>query len=133
MTVSFVAGITLPGGFESDPNSHNQGMAILTRKTTFRAFVVSDAIAFTFSAVAIFIYVLMADVSIEPQSKEIVGKLYDLAAICQCLSLFAVVIAFATGMFATLSHSLGLAITVCSIGCLSILLYLLVLIYSARK
>ncbi|KAM3345260.1 hypothetical protein P3S68_024969 [Capsicum galapagoense] len=47
MIVTFAAGITLPGGFESDPDSHNQGMAILTRKTTFCAFVISDAIAFT--------------------------------------------------------------------------------------
>ncbi|KAM3236609.1 protein ACCELERATED CELL DEATH 6 isoform X3 [Capsicum annuum] len=133
MTVTFAAGITLPGGFESDPDSHNQGMAILTRKTAFRAFVVSDAISFTCSAVAIFIYFLMADLSIEPQSKEILGKLFDIAYFFQCLSLFAVVIAFATGMFATLSHSLGLAITVCFIGCLSILLYLLVVIYLARK
>ncbi|KAF3640893.1 hypothetical protein FXO38_21887 [Capsicum annuum] len=63
MTVTFAAGITLPRGFESNPYSLNQGMAILIRKTSFRAFVVSDAIAFTFSAVAIFIYFLMADVN----------------------------------------------------------------------
>ncbi|KAM3268319.1 hypothetical protein P3S67_031260 [Capsicum chacoense] len=112
MTVTFAAGITLPGGFESDPNSHNQGMAILTRKIAFRAFVVSDAIALTCSVVAIFIYFLMADESRGPPHLEIVNKLYDLAAIFQCLSMFAVVIAFATGMFATLSHSLGLAVTV---------------------
>ncbi|KAF3679800.1 putative peroxidase N-like [Capsicum annuum] len=41
MTITFAAGITLPGGFESDSNSPNQGMEILIRKTTFRAFVVS--------------------------------------------------------------------------------------------
>ncbi|PHT87333.1 hypothetical protein T459_09439 [Capsicum annuum] len=41
MTITFATGITLPGGFESDSNSPNQGMEILIRKTTFRAFVVS--------------------------------------------------------------------------------------------
>ncbi|KAM3345197.1 hypothetical protein P3S68_024906 [Capsicum galapagoense] len=133
ITVTFAAGITLPGGFESDPNSHNQGMAILTRKTAFRAFAISDAIAFTCSAVAIFIYFLMADTSRSPQSKKLVLKLYDLAGIFQCLSMLAVVIAFATGMFATLSRSLGLAVTVCFIGCLTILLYVLVFIYIERK
>ncbi|PHT87340.1 hypothetical protein T459_09446 [Capsicum annuum] len=96
MTVTFAAGITLPGGFESDSNCPNQGMSILIRKTTFRAFVVSDAIAFTFSVVAIFIYFLMADTSRNPQSKKIVKKLYDLAVIFQCLSMLAVVIVFAT-------------------------------------
>ncbi|PHT49042.1 hypothetical protein CQW23_13250 [Capsicum baccatum] len=63
MTVTFAAGITLPGGFESDSDSPNQGMAILIRKTAFRAFVVSDTIAFTCSAVAIFIYFFMADIN----------------------------------------------------------------------
>ncbi|KAM3236397.1 hypothetical protein P3L10_016434 [Capsicum annuum] len=47
MTVTFTARIALPGGFESNPDISNQGMAILTRKTAFRAFVVSDAISFT--------------------------------------------------------------------------------------
>ncbi|KAM3236625.1 hypothetical protein P3L10_016662 [Capsicum annuum] len=133
MTVTFAAGITLPGGFESNPDSNNQGMAILIRKTAFRAFVVSDAIAFTFSAVAIFIYFLMADVSIDPEDKKTLEKLYHLSGVCLCLSMLAVVIAFATGMFATLSHSLGLAVTVCFIGCLSILLYFLAFIYTWRK
>ncbi|KAM3268253.1 hypothetical protein P3S67_031194 [Capsicum chacoense] len=123
ITITFAAGITLPGGFESDSDRPNQGMAILIRKIAFRAFVVSDTIAFTFSSAAIFIYFLMASVISEPQHKKKFQKFYDLAGICLCLSMLAVVIAFANGMFATLSHSLGLAITFCSIGCLSILLY----------
>lgn len=111
MTVTFTAGITLSGGFESDSDG-DQGMEILIRKTTFRAFIVSDAIAFTCSAIAIFIYFLMADES-RPPHLEIVNKLYDLV----------------TGMLATLSHSLGLVVTVCLIGCYSILLYFLAFIY----
>ncbi|KAF3630132.1 hypothetical protein FXO38_27333 [Capsicum annuum] len=81
MTVTFVTGITLPGGFESDSDNPNQGMAILIRTTTFRAFVVSDVIAFTFSVVSIFVYFLMEDTSRDPQSKKIVKKIYDLASI----------------------------------------------------
>ncbi|KAM3270643.1 hypothetical protein P3S67_028845 [Capsicum chacoense] len=110
MTVTFAAGFTLPGGFESD--SPNKGMAILIRKTAFRAFVVSNAIGFTCSSVAIFIYFLMAEQSRHPSSSSTVKKLYDVAGILQFLSMLAVVIAFATGMFATLAHSLGLAVTV---------------------
>ncbi|KAM3247101.1 hypothetical protein P3L10_008868 [Capsicum annuum] len=68
-------------------------MAILIRNTTFRAFVVSNVFAFTFSVIAIFVYFLMADTSRDPQSKKILKKIYDLASIFQCL---AVVIAFAT-------------------------------------
>ncbi|KAM3268297.1 hypothetical protein P3S67_031238 [Capsicum chacoense] len=127
MTVTFAASITLPGGFERDPDSSNKGMAILTRKTTFRAFLVSDANAFTCSAVPIFIYFVMANVSTKIQHKHI-EKLCNRAIIFLCLSMLAVVIAFATDMFATLSHSLGFAVTVCFIGCLSILLYFFVII-----
>ncbi|KAM3247094.1 hypothetical protein P3L10_008861 [Capsicum annuum] len=117
MTVTFVAGITLPRGFESDSDNPNQGMAILIRNTTFHAFVVFDVIAFIFSVVSIFVYFLVADTKRDPQSKKIAKKIYDLAGIFQCLT---VVIAFATGIFATLSHSLGLTITICSIGYLLI-------------
>ncbi|KAM3268565.1 hypothetical protein P3S67_031506 [Capsicum chacoense] len=94
--VTFAAGITLPGGFERDPVSSNQGMAILIRKTAFRTFVVSDAIAFTFSAFAIFIYFLMAGHSRFPQCKKIVIKLFNLAGFCLYISMLAFVIAFAT-------------------------------------
>ncbi|KAM3319345.1 hypothetical protein P3S67_006545 [Capsicum chacoense] len=79
MTDTFVTGITLPGGFESESDNPNQGMAILTRNTIFRAFVVSDVIAFTFSLVSIFVYFLMEDTSRDPQSKKVVKKIYDLA------------------------------------------------------
>ncbi|KAM3345507.1 hypothetical protein P3S68_025216 [Capsicum galapagoense] len=60
VTVTFAAGFTLPGGFESDLNSSNKGMAILIRETVFRAFVVSDTIAFTCSAGAVFNYFYIA-------------------------------------------------------------------------
>ncbi|KAM3268329.1 hypothetical protein P3S67_031270 [Capsicum chacoense] len=95
MTVTFTAGITLSGGFESDLNG-DKGMDILIRKTTFREFIVFDDIFFTCSAIAIFIYFLMADESRPPQL-EIVNKIYDLIGIFQCLSMFAIIIAFETG------------------------------------
>ncbi|XP_059292181.1 ankyrin repeat-containing protein ITN1-like [Lycium ferocissimum] len=60
VTVTFAAALTLPGGFESDPDSHNKGMAMLIRKTVFRAFVVSNAIAFTCSSSAVFSYFFIA-------------------------------------------------------------------------
>ncbi|KAM3268256.1 hypothetical protein P3S67_031197 [Capsicum chacoense] len=98
MTVTFTAGMTLPRGFESDSDSPNQGMEILIRKTAFCAVVVSDAISFTCSAVAIFIYFLIADKSRLPSRLEIVSKLYGWAGIYQCVSMLAVVIAFATSI-----------------------------------
>ncbi|KAM3345196.1 hypothetical protein P3S68_024905 [Capsicum galapagoense] len=60
VTVTFVAGFTLPGGFENDRDSSNKGMAILTKKSEFCAFVVTDAIALVCSAGAVFSYFIMA-------------------------------------------------------------------------
>ncbi|KAM3236373.1 hypothetical protein P3L10_016410 [Capsicum annuum] len=58
--VTFAAGFTLPGGFESNDNSPNKGMAVLIKKASFCAFVMTDAIAFACSAGAIFSYFYMA-------------------------------------------------------------------------
>ncbi|KAM3268581.1 hypothetical protein P3S67_031522 [Capsicum chacoense] len=128
VTVTFAAGFTLPGGFESDHDSPNKGMAILTKKSAFCAFVVMDAIAFVCSAGAVFSYFVMAANHRPKTAKElrVLMDIYRVATILQFLSMFAVVIAFITGLYATLSHSVGLANTVCTIGFLSFFIYVLV-------
>jgi hypothetical protein len=50
-TVAFAAAFTVPGGFVADDHAH-AGTAILARRFAFRAFVVSDTIAFLCSIVA---------------------------------------------------------------------------------
>ena len=49
MTMTLIACFTLSGLFESDTNSPKKGMTILLRRTTFRAFVVSNVITFACS------------------------------------------------------------------------------------
>ncbi|XP_070030437.1 protein ACCELERATED CELL DEATH 6-like isoform X1 [Nicotiana sylvestris] len=135
VTVTFAAGFTLPGGFDCDSNSPNKGMAILTRKAAFHVFVITDAIAFACSAGAIFSYFLMA-INHRPTSYQdyrILSALSRVAGQLQLLAMLAVVIAFVTGMYATLAYSLGLAITVCTIGCLSFLLYMFVMYIVGRE
>ncbi|KAM3268568.1 hypothetical protein P3S67_031509 [Capsicum chacoense] len=125
VTVTFAAGFTLPGGFESDDNSPNKGMAVLIKKTAFRAFVITDAIAFACSAGAIFSYFYMAT-NPRPMSYQDLGYLWSLSKVgarSQLVAMSAVVIAFVTGMYATLAHSVGLAVTVCAIGCISFIMY----------
>ncbi|PHT50793.1 hypothetical protein CQW23_10540 [Capsicum baccatum] len=119
VTVTFAAGFTLPGGFESDLNSSNKGMAILIRETAFRAFVVSDAIAFTCSACAVFSYFYIAINAANAKNLILITVRYNIAILLQRLAMSAVVIAFITGMYATLAHSVGLAVTVCVIGCIT--------------
>ncbi|KAG5597378.1 hypothetical protein H5410_038610 [Solanum commersonii] len=122
MTVTFAAGFTLPGGLYND-DSPNKGMAILLRKAAFRAFVISDVLAFSFSAGAIFIYFFMADSDVGGDED------FKRTGILQLLAMGAVVIAFVTGMYATLANSLALAVSVCVIGCVSFLMYFWIIIW----
>lgn len=124
MTVTFTAGFTLPGGFNSDINSPDKGMAILLRRASFRAFVVTDAIAFTSSAGAVFTYFAMAASAITVTELAVVRRLYVIATLLQLVAMSAVVISFVTGMYSTLADSIGLAVTVCVIGCISLFVYL---------
>ncbi|KAH0755579.1 hypothetical protein KY290_025849 [Solanum tuberosum] len=117
VTVTFAAGFTLPGGFESDKDSSDKGMAILTKKSAFCAFVVTDAIAFVCSAGAVFSYFVMAmtdrpkmegqaDIVSTQEELRILIKIARLATILLFLSMSAVVIAFVTGCLAFLIYVL---------------------------
>ncbi|KAM3345200.1 protein ACCELERATED CELL DEATH 6-like [Capsicum galapagoense] len=118
VTVTFAAGFTLPGGFESDLNSSNKAMAILIRETVFRELVISDTIAFTCSAGAVFSYFYIAISAATAKRLKLINVCFKIAILLQRLAMSAVVIAFVTGMYATLAHSVGLAVTVCVIGCI---------------
>ncbi|KAM3345240.1 hypothetical protein P3S68_024949 [Capsicum galapagoense] len=126
ITVTFAAGFTLPGGFESDDNSPNKGMAVLIRKSAFRALVITDAIAFACSVGVIFSYFYMAT-NPRPMVYQDLGYLWSLSKVgarSQLVAMSAVVIAFVTGMYATLPRSVGLPVTVCAIGCISFITYI---------
>ncbi|KAF3658593.1 putative gibberellin 2-beta-dioxygenase 1-like [Capsicum annuum] len=61
-----------------------------------------------------------------PMSYKDLGYLWSLSKVgarSQLVVMSAVVIAFVIGMYATLAHSVGLSITVCSIGCISFIMY----------
>ncbi|KAB1228013.1 hypothetical protein CJ030_MR1G006786 [Morella rubra] len=57
-TVTFAAGITMPGGFVSDGGT-NPGSAILRRSAAFMAFVIFDNISMLFSSSAVLIHLLV--------------------------------------------------------------------------
>ncbi|KAK3433991.1 hypothetical protein EUGRSUZ_D01276 [Eucalyptus grandis] len=52
-TVTFAATFTMPGGYNND--GPNQGMATLAGKVAFKAFVIFNTIAFSFSTQALFV------------------------------------------------------------------------------
>ncbi|MCD7464976.1 hypothetical protein HAX54_000327 [Datura stramonium] len=100
VTVTFAAGFTLPGGFDSDTKSPNKGTAVLIRNAAFCAFVVTDAIAFACSAGTMFMYFVMAEVRRDPKSYgqvyPLILDLYNDAVNLQGLAMYVVVIAFVT-------------------------------------
>ena len=55
-TVTFAAGITVPGGFFQE--GRHAGSAILTRKAAFKVFFITDSIAMVLSSSAAFILLL---------------------------------------------------------------------------
>lgn len=110
--MTFTAGFTLRAGvFESDKKG---GMIILLTRRAFHTFVVSDIIALTFS---VFVYFYIATITIS--ELQVIVQLYNNATLLQLLLMSAGVVSLATGMYATLSHSLGLVVTVCVISVIS--------------
>ncbi|KAI7979519.1 Protein ACCELERATED CELL DEATH 6 [Camellia lanceoleosa] len=112
-TVTFAAGFTMPGGYDGN-RGPNQGMAILTRKTAFKAFAVTNTIAMILSTSTIVIYFLGAPY----KDRDKLLKHYNSAANLVVVATVAMVLAFITGTYAVLEHSRALAIVVCVTSCL---------------
>ncbi|CBI17211.3 unnamed protein product, partial [Vitis vinifera] len=89
-TVTFAAGFTLPGGYNGD-----DGMAILTRKPAFRAFVVTDTIALVLSVSAVFLHFFMT----VHDDETVLRKHFLWAVSFTMLGMGAMVIAFTTGLY----------------------------------
>ncbi|XP_034686670.1 protein ACCELERATED CELL DEATH 6-like [Vitis riparia] len=85
-TVTFAAGFTFPGGYKED-----EGMAILTKKIAFKAFVATDTIAMVFLASAIFFHFLMK----MHNEEDVIEKHLVWALRLTMLGMGAMVIAFA--------------------------------------
>ena len=57
-TVTFAAGITMPGGFIGQEGPH-PGFVVLTSNTAFKAFIITNTIAMVQSCSAAFIQLFM--------------------------------------------------------------------------
>ena len=137
-TVTFTAGITMPGGFIGQEGPHS-GSPVLMKNTAFKAFIITNTIAMVLSSSAAFIQLFMPLLFHEQNLGDFPFLL--LASLAFSFSIFAMaamVLAFVLGTYAVLMHSLGLAITnsvvglfmftpvlFISIGCLNYLLKIL--------
>lgn len=106
-TVSFTAGITVPGGYISD--GPNKGMAVLSKKIAFEAFIITNTCALLLSLTAVFSHFCTR---LMHKRKDIDFQV-TLATYCTLGAIFTMVVTFITGSYAVLAISKGLAITVC--------------------
>ena len=108
-TVTFTAAFTVPGGYES--GGANSGLALLRKRAAFKAFMIADAFAFAFSAASILVYLYSANINMALSSSDRKIKI-ELALGLSVYSIIALLIAFMSGTYAILPHSLGISIAV---------------------
>ncbi|KAL6274219.1 hypothetical protein ACE6H2_024911 [Prunus campanulata] len=111
-TVTFAAGFTIPGGYQSDKGPE-QGFAVLSKHAAFKAFVITNTLALCMSSFSVLMHLY---VSMHTKRKGI-SAAFDVVLYITMLALILMVVAFLTGTYAVLCHSPGLAITACVIGC----------------
>ncbi|KAL3742744.1 hypothetical protein ACJRO7_018113 [Eucalyptus globulus] len=102
-TATFAATFTMPGGYYSD--GPNQGMATLAGRTAFITFVIANALAFSFSTLALF---LQFDTSALSDRKK--AKFMQKASTYIYFAALAMGLAFASGTYVVLTRTIGLAI-----------------------
>ncbi|XP_022722157.1 ankyrin repeat-containing protein At5g02620-like [Durio zibethinus] len=109
-TVTFAAAFTVPGGYKSD----EQGDATLSRDPAFKAFIITDTLAFVSSLLAVLLHFRL--VFLKWSLVNLRFQVIRLADVLTFSATIAMVIAFSTGSYAVLQSSMGFAIATCSLG-----------------
>lgn len=124
-TVSFAAAFTVPGGFKSE--GPEEGMPILLRRnTSFRAFIVANAVAFCCSTASISLHNFN---SMLTDTRALQSRTYIAIALTNW-AVCAMHTAFITGSYAVLTESVALAIVVLIIGCFFLAVQLYIFFHS---
>ncbi|XP_019183787.1 PREDICTED: protein ACCELERATED CELL DEATH 6-like [Ipomoea nil] len=107
VTMTFATGLAVPGGYHQE-----KGYPLLQQNAAFKAFVITNTLAFLSSICSIAVYVKMVTKASQPRkSYEAVDKLYDWQDKLLRLTYLGVIIAFLCGVYATLEPDRPLAIT----------------------
>ncbi|KAG6732693.1 hypothetical protein I3842_01G190500 [Carya illinoinensis] len=115
-TVTFATSITMPGGFVGGgEKSLPAGSAILRTSAAFKAFIITDVLAMVLSSSAVFIH-LFLPIMPDKFLSDAHDFLHTLAFTFLLLAMIPMVLAFITGTYAVLAHSLDVAIPACIIG-----------------
>ncbi|KAG2725714.1 hypothetical protein I3760_01G079100 [Carya illinoinensis] len=113
-TVTFAAGITMPGGFIGGDYHPHSGSAVLRKSAAFQVFIISNVLSLVLSSSAVFIHLFIPlfhpKYIFEKRSRFLLMAFFLLL-----LSMAPMVLAFVTGTYAVLAHS-SIAIPTCIIG-----------------
>ncbi|KAB1226727.1 hypothetical protein CJ030_MR1G007960 [Morella rubra] len=111
-TVTFAAGITMPGGFVGGEGPH-PGSVVLMRSVAFKAFIIIDSISMMLSSCTSILLYLLLPLLDETEYRV---TFFNLAWVLNVVAMAAMVLSFITGMYAVLAHSLDLVIPSLIIG-----------------
>ena len=109
----------MPAGGYDNNSGPNEGMAVLTRKAAFKAFVITDTISVMCSSCSVFVYFFLTGVDDHVR----ILKYLNFANKSLVLAQGTMMISFITGIYAVLENSSGLAISTSAIGCFFVSIY----------
>ena len=115
-TVTFTAGITMPGGFIGGQEGPHSGSPVLMRNTAFKAFIITNTTAMVQSCSAAFFHLFMPLLFDEQNLGDFSFLLASLAFFASISSMGTMMVAFVLGTYAVLMHSWGLAVANSVIG-----------------
>ncbi|CAL5347310.1 unnamed protein product [Camellia sinensis] len=97
-TITFAAGFTMPGGYNSNEGS-NQGMPLLLREAAFKVFVITNTIAVMCSTSSVFLYVTASLYYVldKDNDENKPPKRYMTALLLILIAVAAMIVAFITG------------------------------------
>ncbi|XP_076946823.1 protein ACCELERATED CELL DEATH 6-like [Bidens hawaiensis] len=126
-TASFAAAFTVPGGLESS-DGVKKGTPFLLKEPAFQAFIITNAIAFSFSccsllcSIELLLYRNRYDELLLDEQEYVDGKVVNMYLLTT-LALVAMTIAFIAGLYVVLTPAPGLAISVCVMTLLFRMIY----------
>ncbi|KAH7842571.1 hypothetical protein Vadar_006805 [Vaccinium darrowii] len=118
-TITFAAAFAVPGGYEVNRGSE-EGMAVLVREASFKAFVVANTIAVMSSTSSVIFYVFAAFYYFDEVDQ---GQRYKWGFYLVLIAIVAMTGSFISGSYAMMAHSLSLVITTSTIGSITFLIY----------
>lgn len=112
-TVTFTAGFTVPGGYKNE--GVDEGLAVLSKSTAFRAFLIANTLAFGLSIASVLIhFTASAMVKEIPLRKKVIG----LTPLFTGYSTLALLVAFISGTYTVVPQSMGITTAIIIGGCL---------------